>query len=278
METLKNSTRQLTLDELIYLQEDSLANPTAPQGNEKERKTNATCGRRCLELFESVHPVGSWERMFAGLLIGTEDWFSRRCALTWKLTGTPFNRLYFQLAPSTLPTDATEFGLLLTPTTTERSEHPDQMRARAEAKGYRNGTKYNSLKSQILYGGLLPTPTSVQRDHPERVERLKATGAKTMMSRAAGENRPNSVLDAVMFYGILPTPTTRDYKGARSEEALKAANRTETNSLPDTFAQSGKTSQLNPLFVEEMMGFPKNWTVSPFQNGEENQSKHTETQ
>ena len=33
---------------------------------------------------------------------------------------------------------------------------------------------------------------------------------------------------------------------------------------------TGKTSQLSPLFVEEMMGFPKGWTVSPFQSGDEN--------
>lgn len=32
--------------------------------------------------------------------------------------------------------------------------------------------------------------------------------------------------------------------------------------------QTGTTSQLNPLFVAEMMGFPPDWTVSPFLNGE----------
>jgi hypothetical protein len=58
-----------------------------------------------------------------------------------------------------------------------------------------------------IESGLLPTPTSVQRDHPDRVQALKATGAKTMMSRANGENRPNSILDAMNFYGMLPTPT-----------------------------------------------------------------------
>ncbi len=35
---------------------------------------------------------------------------------------------------------------------------------------------------------------------------------------------------------------------------------TETNSLPDYFHQDGKTSQLNPRFVEEMMSFPIGWT------------------
>jgi hypothetical protein len=113
-----------------------------------------------------------------------------------------------------LPTAGTEFGLLLTPTTTERSTHPDEMRARAEAKGYRNGTKYNSLMSQILYGDMLPTPLAQEHD--------KITGKENQDSLT---------------------------KRARQ--------------------LTGKTSQLSPLFVEEMMGFPKNWTVSPFQNGEE---------
>ena len=30
----------------------------------------------------------------------------------------------------------------------------------------------------------------------------------------------------------------------------------------------GKTSQLNPQFVAEMMGFPPNWTELPFLSGE----------
>lgn len=36
---------------------------------------------------------------------------------------------------------------------------------------------------------------------------------------------------------------------------------------------SGKTFQLNPLYVEEMMGFPLMWTALPFLslNGEQNQ-------
>jgi hypothetical protein len=31
--------------------------------------------------------------------------------------------------------------------------------------------------------------------------------------------------------------------------------------------QIGTDSQLNPLFVAEMMGFPTDWTILPFQNG-----------
>lgn len=32
------------------------------------------------------------------------------------------------------------------------------MKERTLKKGYRNGTTYNSLLSQLVYGGLLPTP------------------------------------------------------------------------------------------------------------------------
>jgi len=161
------------------------------------------------------------------LLIGRTDWFSKRVALTWKLSGTPSNRLLFQLAPQALPTEGTEFGLL--PTV--------------------NAFDWNTPRS------------------PEAWKNAKEKHGSTLQNP----------LKQMASVGMLPTPTKRDYKGARSEEALEAAGRNETNSLPDAFAQSGKTSQLSPLFVEEMMGFPKNWTALPFQSGEGNQSKHTET-
>jgi hypothetical protein len=41
--------------------------------------------------------------------------------------------------------------------------------------------------------------------------------------------------------------------------------------LPDTIKRiTGTSSQLNPQFVAEMMGFPTDWTALPFQSGETN--------
>jgi hypothetical protein len=54
---------------------------------------------------------------------------------------------------------------------------------------------------------LLPTPLVVEREHPERVEALRATGATKINSRANGEQRPNGIVDFMNFYGMLPTPT-----------------------------------------------------------------------
>jgi hypothetical protein len=76
--------------------------------------------------------------------------------------------------------------------------------------------------------------------------------------------------ESIEWNGMLPTPAARDYKGGKSKQALEKrrerGNLIET--LPDKFPLDLKTSQLNPLFVEEMMGFPKNWTTLPFLNGD----------
>jgi len=206
METSKNSTQQLTLDELISLQEDSHANPTHSQESEWERKTNATCGPKCVESYGKFSRVGSWARTFAALLVGMEGWSSTRCKLTWKLKGTKSHRLYFQLVPSVRPTEGTEFGLLLTPTT--REEVMDQEKFKARMEKYDNGTTVPNLATQVV--GMLPTPT---------------TGADHKTQYAQGGKSLRCYL--------------------------------------------GQSSQLSPLFVEEMMGFPKNWTALPFQSGDE---------
>tara|TARA_R100001510_G_scaffold16625_1_gene13996 strand:- start:1016 stop:1546 length:531 start_codon:yes stop_codon:yes gene_type:complete len=173
-----------------------------------------------------------------------EGWSSRRCVLTWKLLGTPFNRSYFRLAASAHPTDGTECGLLLTPTSTQICEDPEKTQARTKDKGYNKGSKYNSLVSQVVYG-LLPTP--VASDHVPK--------SKMRPSREA-TNRKTGYLSEMT--GMLPTPTTgADHKTqyAQGGKSLRCA--------------LGQSSQLSPLFVEEMMGFPKNWTALPFQSGDE---------
>lgn len=86
-------------------------------------------------------------------------------------------------------------------------------------------------------------------------------------------------LNDLMKAGVLPTPAARDYQPSVSPQALKRKNgkmRTDALcNLPVMLGEhhsqnGGKTSQLNPLFVAEMMGFPPDWTVLPFQSGGRN--------
>ena len=205
------------------------------------------------------------------------------------------------------------------------------MRARAKRNGYKNGTKYNSLLSQVVYSdmlptpltqglkvcedgkqkflslGLLPTPLAVEIQHSKRIKTLKKKGGKTMGSRANGEQRPNGLMDFFNFYGILPTPCAQDFKkrGVNSKQkglpemfrkwdwlltpgasdgmrtmmtmdnlkGHRKKNAAQSN-LSEQIAHKigGGTSQLSPLFVEEMMGYPLIYLVLPFllQDGDRN--------
>lgn len=76
-------------------------------------------------------------------------------------------------------------------------------------------------------------------------------------------------LTALAVNGLLLTPKASDglRSGMRMETLVKAK---ENGDLAQQIAHriGGGDSRLNPLFVEEMMGFPKGWTLSPFLNGE----------
>ena len=279
----------------------SPANPTQAQANDLEKKMTATSGQRCCDAFERFSHVGSWAKTFSALLIGMEGWYSKRCKLTWKLKGTKSNRMYFQLQASTLHTEGIESGLLLTPTSVMTDEPPEKMRERAERNGYKNGTQY---------GEMLPTPTTQEpTTQCELTEsgRRKTKDGKDSHSLNLGRvvaMLPTPTTDSatnrkekykqggtpltVAVNKMLPTPATRDANNAEYPD--KYAKRKEYQKSKGVnleyplrqFAMdcnpTGKTSQLNPLFVEEMMGFPTDWTILPFLSGETNPSKDMGTQ
>lgn len=164
---------------------------------------------------ERVRAKDSKILLATGLLVGMKGWYSKRCKLTWKLKGTKYNRIYFQLQVSTLRTKETEFGLLPT---------PRAMTVESKAPKIVNGQSV--------------------RPNGERF----------------GAN-----LHELAVSGLLPTPRMNEYKGGVTPEKLKEKGRKPTNSLSDTINDlTGKTSQLNPRFVLEMMGFPPDWTEKPF--------------
>lgn len=113
--------------------------------------------------------------------------------------------------------------------------------------------------------GLLPTPTAMEVKHSNRVKGLKEQGVKGMYSRKNGALRPNGLTDFLDFNGMMPTPSARDWKGCTNPGVKKVNGNVYGETLPDTVKKvTGSTSQLNPLFVEEMMGFPLMWTALPF--------------
>jgi len=84
-------------------------------------------------------------------------------------------------------------------------------------------------------------------------------------------------------FNMLPTPRANDMNHSTRIEQKSFQHRKNRSYMAEvvidlTNPPSGKTSHLSPQFVMEMMGFPTDWTLLPFLNGEQNQSKQEETQ
>lgn len=286
------------------------ASHTAQQESDLEKMMTATSGRRCLERFGKFSRHGLWARTFAASLIGTGAWYSTKCRLTWKLSATKCNRLYFQLVPSTLPIGEIGFGLLRTPAAQEPGISPERLVTKdgQPAKiGELAYDKHTGRLAQVgviqqVQMGLLPTPKAGDADFalprtsgrpPEKsthlATRLKyaynnllptpeannyKNGHKTVSPRIERKMEQGWTvgLNDRATLGLLPTPTAiSDPKGGCTRPDAKRQNDTLAHAMhAQTNAQPGTTSQLNPQFVGEMMGFPKDWTVLPFLSGEMN--------
>jgi len=123
---------------------------------------------------------------------------------------------------------------------------------------------------------LLLTPSTVDIKPDEKRKK-----ARTEYRKSVGRQWTLGSLTEQIYHGLLPTPTASDEKGGRSDENPRKDHNPLTNNLRDCIShldKTGKSSQLNPQFVAEMMGFPTDWTALPFQNGATNQLKDTETQ
>ena len=231
--------------QLTFLLEDSLANHSHLPGKEKARMMNATCGAKCYEQFKKLNRDSSSLKMSLVSRILMADWYSSRCALTWKLKGTKYNRLLFLLVPKTLRTVETGVGSL------ELGMLPTITASFGERGGNLNPESNHDTEKAMRVAipkliALLPTPSASDTEgSPKRKDQISQGGN--------GNWRRTSDNTGIMF-------------GAKLMDVA-----------PIIAGSNGKNSHLNPRFVAEMMGYPVNWTELPFQNGEKNQSKDMET-
>ena len=259
MEILLKQTLLFTEDNAIYSPEDSLANLTVFQVKEKGKRMNATCGPKCLEQLGRFSRPTLWVKMLAASLIGMGDWYSMRCKLTWKLRGTKCSRMYFQLVPKMLHTDGIEFGLLPTPTTQEPTTEAELTpNGRRKTKDGKDSHSLNIGRMAAM--GLLKTPTRMDGEVSSGKKNPVSGNSGTLAQEIMSNYKPT-----MEKLGIYATPRARDWKGKNN-----GTQRGRGNDIgQDIYEQTGMNGQLNPQFVEEMMGFPENWTLLPFLNGEQ---------
>jgi hypothetical protein len=254
------------------------ASPFPLPAGERVRRTAVTSGLTCSVPFTRSGPVG----LLVRTLVASFRWYSPARRLTWDVSplcserislytvsgrntssrpsavilsvkDIPSSRCLFRLVPSVPRTEGTVYGLLPTPIASD-----------FKVRG--PGSQQKGLP-EIIREMLLPTPTATEIHHWQRVERWKRQGRTSMHETEDGEKNPNGLTDFLDFHGLLPTLEHIGRKGKNPRQG----------GLPDSFAQTGRSFQLNPLFVAEMMGFPTSWTVLPFLPGGSSPSRDTGT-
>ena len=101
--------------------------------------------------------------------------------------------------------------------------------------------------------GMLPTPYATEEE------------------KAGKGDSQNSLTRMALRGELLHTPRTSDKNMHWKTENWKGHDL--GSQINEIF---GTRSHLSPHFVLEMMGFPTDWTLLPFLNGEQNQSKPEE--
>lgn len=254
------------------------ASPFPLPAGERVRRTAVTSGLTCSVPFTRSGPVG----LLVRTLVASSRWYSPARRLTWDVSplcserislytvsgrntssrpsavilsvkDIPSSRYLFRLVPSVPRTEGTVSSLLPTPIASD-----------FKVRG--PGSQQKGLPESIREM-LLPTPTATEIHHWQRVERWKRQGRTSMHETEDGEKNPNGLTDFLDFHGLLPTLEHIGRKGKNPRQG----------GLPDFFAQTGRSFQLNPLFVAEMMGFPTSWTVLPFLPGGSSPSRDTGT-
>jgi len=251
------------MEQLTLLLEGFPASPTAPLESGEVKRMSAIYGQKCLEQYARFPRVSSWAKTFAASLIGTEGWYSTRCALSWKVLGIKSRPLLYLRAVSVRPTEESGYGLLPTPMAQSRETTEEQTIERQKKYGGKTRAMY---LENFAVMGMLPTPNAFDWNTPRKPETFKKAQER---HKAKGVNLQNP-LKQMAVMGILPTP--------QAQEGDKITGLENQDSITKRVREiTGTTSQLNPRFVAEMMGFPPNWTELPFLSGEQKVSKPTET-
>ena len=204
--------------------------------SKKVKGMTVTYGRKCSELSESLRRVGSSVRTCLESCPLPLMTFVR----IWSVRVTKSGYLILKLRLSERGTGENESRLWATPNTMDSLDaRSTQALTRQHEKNRPGRTTLSTLREQVVYGKLWPTPT-INGNHNHAGNGKSGDGLSTAVK-------------------MWPTPTRREYKGARSPEALLRSGRTPNNTLGDAvMAMDG--GQLNPTWVEWLMGFPIGWT------------------
>jgi len=224
---MSKKSANTTSNQLTLFAADSLASHTVWPGSEKARQMTVTSGRNIAGLLPNSNRLG----LLVKMCLESSQLFSTRCYLTWKVSTTPGKRLLFRLAVSMPSTKEIEYGLLPTARAT------DGEKGSRTADGALRELKRGRNKDLGMLAALWPT-----------LHGNCYTGAGTQ-GRMGGLNLQTAVMYA--------TPSARDWRSGKASEETHNRN---SRPLSEQVGKLENGGQLNPEFVEWLMGFPIGWT------------------
>jgi len=228
---------------LTWFREASLARTSAqPEEGPGSTASEAGCGEKWRELSVRYDPdTSSWK---THRCLWDEDLSA--CSLTLPKWGLMRNGVLSERMTLAHPTAANDAGLWPTPVAHDDGKTPEaHMAMKARMKG---GPRHKPTSLTVMVKGIergmWPTPCA--RDHfpahkPEYIEAKRAQG-----------HGMSNLNDAVAHPHMFPTPTATNTKAHHMRGADNGKER-EARSY-------GETGQLNPNWVEWLMGWPLGWT------------------
>lgn len=282
--------------QLTLFPEDFLASLSPLPGSKEARRMTATSGQKWLGLSKNYGPLGLLEKM----LLESSIWHSQIYYLNWKPKDIGQGHFLFQLALLEPTTGDTESQLWATPTAMDHMAQRSEESLRKMAAGSRRGRKRPSnLREQVDPKNMMmwPTPRAKesgdyqysQGNHEKKT--LTLSGAVKMYNTPTAQDAKNSTLpksqinrDSLVgdvMREQFATPQARDYRTGQASRWEDKEHR--SRNLNDQIAmyptpraggsngssESGRKhgdlaakigGQLNPMWVEWLMGYPIGWT------------------
>lgn len=273
--------RRLTADRgeelLTWFRVDFLAKTYHPPASAQvSTEHDPACGSRWHESFAKYNPdMRSWRTPQCSLLAGLDEF-----SATWPRWGMMRNGACSEPMTAALRTSEIESGLWPTPKATDAHQgglmsniardnpalpyaiavmswptprsNDSQKRGDFDAKNPRNGLPAAVKRERERERRIWPTPVACMS---------KGSSMKSL-TRKNGKSRANDRLDHAVFAETFPTPCASDatkWNAMTKEERIAKGQQVRLGNHPST---SGNRvgGQLNPTWVEWLMGWPLGWT------------------
>ena len=236
----------------MWLRVDSPASLSPSPASAKAPETTATCGppsaRLWARLDQDTYLPKTCQDSFPGMVVPT----LHKSSKTWPRSGLLSDGRCWELTMSVPRTGGSGCGFWPSPVANDDNKTPEAHLRMKQRMGERDGTHANrtaitSLQVMVkaTERGMWPTPT--QRDYKDgSAQSCANVPTNHLLGRAVHGGKPTQ--------RTYPTPKQNDHK-----PGIQSHNDGRRSNLNDRLAQP-HLGQLNPAWVEWLMGWPIGWT------------------